>query len=639
MLTKRQKQILSYYQKFIKEHDYAPTLDEARRHFRLDSKSTIHKHLETLRVKGYLDKLNYQARAINILETEKSPALAEVPLLGTIAAGQPIEAIQGIETTNVPLALLPNINKKYFALMVKGDSMIDDGILDGDIIIAEKADTAENGDLIIALTKNNEATLKYFYKEKNRIRLEPRNPVYEPIYLKSIIIQGKFINLIRQNAKQITTLVGGTKTDEREKLESIYKSILKEKFDYRKQVTYVPNKKLPIYNWFPYKEGFSRDLILGILSEFNIKQGSWILDPFGGCGTTALTSKQYGYNSIAVDILPVAVFVAEVKLRAKEAYNINKLEKGIKNLINKKYKAPKTNLPKIPIIKKAFPANTQKKLLFYKETIMKIKDKFVRDFLLLGLLSILVDVSNTSKDGQYLRIVKKKIPPVKTTLKEKLQKMLSDLKNETYKKPFLLFEKVDINSKKGKAQIMPGDARSLKLSANKFNAIITSPPYLNRYDYSRIYSLELILNFVKSAEDLKRIRHNLLRSHIEVKASPNDNVKTSALVEILDNLEKKELNNPRIPIMIKGYFEDMKVAIEEMYRVCKKNAIVALVVGNVRFEGEIVPVDLILTEIAKDIGFTPQEIWITRYKGNSSQQMGKYGRIPVRESIAIWKKL
>ncbi len=638
MLRKRQKQIFNYIKKFIKEKDYAPSFEEIRRHFRLASRSTVHYHIESLREKGVLKKIENQPRSIEINNKKRGSGLIAIPLLGTIAAGEPIETVKNIETTEVPLALLPNLNKEYFALKVKGDSMIDDGILDGDIIIAEKSETAENGDLVIALNEDHEATLKYFYKEKNRIRLEPRNPVYEPIYLKNVIIQGKFINLIRQNARQMY-IKPGDQSNEREKLEEIYSPILKERFDYRQQVTYVPNKKIPVFNWFPYKEGFSRDLVIKILKEFNIKHKSWILDPFGGCGTTALACKHKGYNAVAVDILPIAVFVSEVKLRTKKDYNLNTLKRAIETLLNSRFEKPKTTLPNIPIINKAFPLNTQKELLFYKESITKIKDIKVRDFLLFGLLSILVDVSYTSKDGQYLRIVEKKIPPVCDVLKSKLGRMFKDLEENRKNEQSALFDKPLKNVGEGKTEIVLGDARKLKLPSNKFSAVITSPPYLNRYDYSRIYALELCLNFVKDAEDLKRIRHSLLRSHIEVKPSPNDHVKIPALAEILNNLEKKDLNNPRIPIMIKGYFEDMKLATEEMYRVCRKNATVALVIGNVRFEGEIIPVDLLLTEIAKSVGFTPLEVRVTRYKGNSSQQMGKYGRTPVRESIVIWGKI
>lgn len=635
MLTKRQKEVLDFVKKHISLKGYAPSLEEVTKHFKLSAISTAHHHIKTLVDGGYLLKNEYHPRAISIKNSQEG--VTEIPLVGTIAAGQPIDAFQEVQQIEIPLALIPHTNKTYFALKVKGDSMIDDGILDGDTIIAEKTNAANDGDLVVALADNNEATLKYFYRERNRIRLEPRNPVYDPIFLNSVQIQGKFVNLIRKTQQQPQVVPGDT-TLEREKLEKQYTPIFKKQFEFRKLVTYVPNKKLPIFNWFPYKEGFSRDLILKILTEFHIAQGSNILDPFGGCGTTVLTCKQNGYNSTAVDILPIAVFVATVKLRNRADYNLEKLEIAIQNLLNVQYKEPKSKLPDIPIIHKAFPANTQKELLFFKEEILKVEDSKIRDFLLLGLLSMLVEVSFTSKDGQYLRLVEKTIPPVNTVLKRKLDTMFLDLRGGNIQEQSSLFENNSKAQLNGQSKVMLGDARKLDLPSNTFDAVITSPPYLNRYDYSRIYALELGLNFVKDAADLKKIRHSLLKSHIEVRPAQTDDVKVPALVEILENLNKKDLNNPRIPIMIKGYFEDMKLVIEEMYRVCKKKAVVALVVGNVRFEGEIVPVDLILSEIAKNVGFETIGVWATRYKGNSSQQMGKYGRTPVRESIILWKK-
>jgi hypothetical protein len=128
-----------------------------------------------------------------------------------------------------------------------------------------------------------------------------------------------------------------------------------------------------------------------------------------------------------------------------------------------------------------------------------------------------------------------------------------------------------------------------------------------------------------------------LRSHIESHPAPTDEVHHPALVEVLQNLQGQKLNNPRIPVMIKGYFEDMNLVFRQLARVCRPDAKVALVVANARFHGELIPVDLILSELAGNAGFQTEKICITRYKGNSSQQMGKFGRVAVRESVALWR--
>jgi len=197
MLTKRQKQILDYIRNFIEEEGYSPSLEDIRKHFRLSSRSTAHYYIETLLRKGYLNKLNNQARAIEITNRKKESDLVEIPLLGIIAAGEPIEAIENPETIKVPR---PQLSKsgEYYALKVQGDSMIDEGIYDGDVIVVRKQPTAENGETVVALINDNEVTLKKIYKEKNGFRLQPANPNFKPIFTKKLLIQGKVITIIRK---------------------------------------------------------------------------------------------------------------------------------------------------------------------------------------------------------------------------------------------------------------------------------------------------------------------------------------------------------------------------------------------------------------------------------------------------------
>lgn len=196
MLTKRQKQILDYITKFIKKNDYAPSLEEMKKHFKLSSVATVHQHIETLREKGVLKKIENHPRSIEINKKTKESGLIAIPLLGTIAAGQPIEAIEGPETIEVPKNQLSKSGKHY-ALRVQGNSMIDEGIFDGDTVIIREQPTAENGETVVALINDNEVTLKKIYKEKNGFRLQPANPNLKPIFVKKLIIQGKVIRVIR----------------------------------------------------------------------------------------------------------------------------------------------------------------------------------------------------------------------------------------------------------------------------------------------------------------------------------------------------------------------------------------------------------------------------------------------------------
>jgi len=436
-------------------------------------------------------------------------------------------------------------------------------------------------------------------------------------------------------------VIDNSRTDERVKLEKRFLSLMEERLSLRQLVTYVPNKTVPVHRWFSYKEGFSAALVDAFLREFGAQPGrSRVFDPFVGCGTTVIVAKQGGYGAWGIDILPVAIFVARVKLRSAEDYDLVRLKAGIDRLLASPYHEPSISAPQdVRIIQLAFSEEVLNEILFFKEEILKEEDELVRDFLLLGLLSILEKVSFTSKDGQFLRLKPdKNIPPVRSTLARQLRLMYRDLTTIGYQ--MRLFEKpVKYTVPALRSYVLLADARDFTSKIDDYaDVIITSPPYLNRYDYSRIYSLELCLAFVEDFAGLKAIRHSLLRSHIESRPAPTNEVKHPALLEVLSNLAGKKLNNPRIPIMIKGYFEDMNLVLKELYKVCRPGAKIALVVGNVRFEGELIPVDLLLSELASDIGFKVDKIIITRYKGNSSQQMGKYGRVPVRESVLLWSK-
>lgn len=204
MLTKRQKQILEYIKKFIKEKGYSPSLEDIRRHFRLSSKSTIHQHLETLKEKGYISKSENLARGIEIPKRQKQDGLTSIPLLGIIAAGEPIEAIENPDTVEVAKDQLSK-TAEHFALQVGGNSMIEEGIFDGDVVVIKKQATAENGETVVALLNDNEVTLKKIYREKSGFRLQPANPKLKPIYTKELQVQGKVVSIIR-NFEQLQAL-------------------------------------------------------------------------------------------------------------------------------------------------------------------------------------------------------------------------------------------------------------------------------------------------------------------------------------------------------------------------------------------------------------------------------------------------
>jgi repressor LexA len=193
-LTKKQKQILDFVTEFINTNDYAPSYREIAEYFGLSSTATVHEHIKSLEDKGLIASHHNAARSLEVINHRFGRTI-ELPLAGLITAGEPIEAIEEHETFAVPQNMVKDENS--FVLKVKGESMIEDGILDGDYVIVERNYYPRNGDVVVALLDNTYATLKKYYREKDRIRLQPANHTMKPIYDKNPAIQGIVKGIIR----------------------------------------------------------------------------------------------------------------------------------------------------------------------------------------------------------------------------------------------------------------------------------------------------------------------------------------------------------------------------------------------------------------------------------------------------------
>jgi len=201
-LTKRQDEIMQYIKEYMVGHGYPPTIREIGKALGVSSPATIHAHLQNLEKKGFIKKDDTKNRALELLVNNEfaniNDSVRDVPLLGKITAGSPIEAIENPnEFFSLPSYLIPK-NKEVFTLNVSGYSMINAGILDGDVVIVERTTTARNGDMVVAMTDENEVTLKTYYKEDGYFRLQPENDTMEPIILNNVTILGKAIGLYRK---------------------------------------------------------------------------------------------------------------------------------------------------------------------------------------------------------------------------------------------------------------------------------------------------------------------------------------------------------------------------------------------------------------------------------------------------------
>ncbi len=197
-LTKKQAEILAYIRTHIKNRGYAPSYREIGEHFGLSSPATVYTHIQTLVEKGEITVGDEgEARSIELVELEQKEPSILLPMLGLITAGEPIEAVEERETMAVPATFVLD-GANSFVLRVKGRSMIEDGILDGDFVVIERNPSPKNGEVVVALLDNAYATLKRFYREQRRIRLQPANSTMDPIYVKDCIIQGVVRAVIRQ---------------------------------------------------------------------------------------------------------------------------------------------------------------------------------------------------------------------------------------------------------------------------------------------------------------------------------------------------------------------------------------------------------------------------------------------------------
>lgn len=400
------------------------------------------------------------------------------------------------------------------------------------------------------------------------------------------------------------------------------------RLDLRKAATPQLLKKHPIHRWFYFPHSYSPELVKAILDRWRLPQGSYLIDPFVGAGTTLLVAKKRRYNAIGYDLSPVSLLVSKVKIHD---YNVEELCLSADRVITKataKQNIPKWNSDKL---RKAFSETEQNEFWNLKEHILTQKTN-ARDFLLVALLRISQAFSRAIADGGWLRWVEKpdRGKEVCSRFRNQTDGMLEDIAQPIPVDGLIL-------------EVNKGDARKLDLPKDKFDGLITSPPYPNRHDYSRIFHIELLMLGSLESE-IVDLRHHTLRSHVEAHKPDYSDIPLSAsgysepeiLIQVLDQLPEE--SDGRIAPMLKGYFEDLYYSLKVAYHYLKPGARAAYIVGNVRYEGVSIPVDEILAEFGKKAGFTHYRTWVIRLRGNSAQQMGSFGRVPSRESVVFFRK-
>ncbi len=463
---------------------------------------------------------------------------------------------------------------------------------------------------------------------------------------------------------------------ERQKLYDRFTNKFEKAFNLSRQlVSFQANKEEPIYRWFKYKEGFSSGLVKYFLAKYSIKPGK-LLDPFAGVGTTLFAGQSLGWESYGIEVLPVGIFVMNTR-QFLPKINQTDLNESIQTYwaeFGKTGAAP-SQFNHIPITKDAFPDATEIALNSFLNFCQGIPKKEIQTVLKFAALSVLEEISYTRKDGQYLRwdyrskrelggkpFNKGKILSFEQALKHKLAQIAADLAPQSEN----LFDDAPRSNGHDKHPISLIEGSCLEklptLDDAFFDFIVTSPPYCNRYDYTRTYALELVYLGCNS-EQIRNLRQELLSCTVENKEKIeqlknlyssfgkdesfdsvlhvyNSSPAMTEVNSVLNELNKLDkLNNNNIPRMVRNYFLEMCFTIFEMARITKTGGYCVMVNDNVRYGGEEIPVDLILTEFAEAFGFNALNIFVLpRGKGNSSQQMGNYGRTEMRKCVYLWQK-
>ena len=426
----------------------------------------------------------------------------------------------------------------------------------------------------------------------------------------------------------------------------------------RRVVSYQANKTQPGLRWFKYKEGFSTTLVDEALG---VADGP-VLDPFAGIGTTPLVGGGHGRRATGIEIMPVGARAAQAISWIANQPNMDAFKRAAKRLLEAvagSTPAPsQCRFPHVPITSHAFSPETEDAIAKARAHLQRMRDHRLRLTLDAACMSVLEEVSFTRKDGQYLRwdnrcgrtlrgcMNKGPIPTYHAALEARIAEIAQD------------FPALARRFGGKEPRIVEGSALAElpKLESDSVGLTITSPPYANRYDYTRTYAFELAwLGYDRRA--FGTLRQALISATVENRSKrqqlqrdyPRPDVlaraeaavaSQDALAEVLEALESRraDLSNPHVIRLVSNYFVEMALVVAELARITQPGGRVVMVNDNVQYHGEEVPVDLILSAIAEDCGFICEEISVLpRGKGNASQQMGRFGRREIRKCVYRWR--
>lgn len=369
-----------------------------------------------------------------------------------------------------------------------------------------------------------------------------------------------------------------------------------EKLNLGRLATPLPDRWRPIYNWFPMKEAFSRDLVCLLAETWGLE--GLVLDPLCGVGTTALACKEMGLDCVTFEVHPALLFASRVKLRD---YDATQLKDSVGKLMKLRFERQDVEAP--GFVARAFTKPVLEDVCFFRQNIQQIEDEATREFLLLGLAISAMRCSWAHKDGAAIRVVKKPVPPLRKALDQQLRRMCGDVER---------FE-----AKPAKIAVERCDARKLKLDDESVDAVITSPPYLGKHEYTRAYRIE---QWVLGLEGPRT------EEIIGARAGDVCDEDFSEVEQIVGGE----------PIEVKLYFKDMLAVLRELYRVCKDGAKVCVVTSDGCFPDGAVEVCVPMSRLAEKAGFKAKRVIVVNRRYCTTPARKKVG--VTKEGLLFWEK-
>lgn len=398
--------------------------------------------------------------------------------------------------------------------------------------------------------------------------------------------------------------------------------------EWRWWVTSKPLTGKPIHRWYVFPHSFTSELVHALIEDWGLTPNDRILDPFVGAGTTLLAAKERRIPATGYDLSPLAILAARVKVTNHSSERLTELwSRLVQQIQPAQWNG--TSQQYADLVHRALPGKLLGAFEALDRAIMRLEAAQIeRDFFRLALLSTIPEYSSAIATGGWLKWVRRRKSI--STLPEAFTKHVNVMLEDT---------KLSTTSRRSSWRAEQTDARSLPDAGGTYSAVITSPPYPNRHDYTRVFGVELMFAFL-DWEGTRQLRYQSFHSHPESRPVRPDFEayrQPRRLSLAISNI-RSGIADPRVPKMIEGYFQDLYVSLREIRRVSKPGAHVAFVVGNAQYAGYAVPVDVLTAEIGEQVGLRCEKLVVARYRGNSAQQMGKYGRLPARESVVIFRR-